>query len=128
MSKISQATKAKRDQDAFFIKLVQESKDLLLTKFGAPGSTKTNEAKTKKWEEIRDKCIANGNTKMEGKSADYIRDTSWGVFKSRTLRKYDELKKTGAAGGKFTEVSILLGCFNGSYAFFLQGAAKKPQF
>ena len=74
MSKISQARKAKRDQDAFFIKLVKE--------------------------------------KMKGKSADYIRDTSWGVFKSRTLRKYDELKKTGAVGGKFTEVSILLGCFN----------------
>ena len=107
MSKISQATKAKRDQDAFFIKLVQER--FIVDQVWAPGSTRTNEAKTKKWEEIRDKCIANGNTKMEGKSADYIRDTSWGVFKSRTLRKYDELKKTGAAGGKFTEVSILLG-------------------
>jgi hypothetical protein len=76
MSKISQATKAKRDQDAFFIKLVQE----------------------REYEDGR-------------KSADNIRDTSWGVFKSR-LRKYDELKKTVAADGKFTEVSILLGCFN----------------
>ena len=81
---ISDKTKEKRNQDAFFMKLVQENKDLLLKKLGDPGGDKTNEAKMSKWAEIRDACIKNGCKKFEGKTTEYIRDQVFGVMKSRT--------------------------------------------
>jgi hypothetical protein len=106
MSKIRDSTKAKREQDLFFIKKVQDHKELLLSKGRDLSGSKTNEAKTRKWKEIRDMCILNGNTKLKGNTADYIRDNVFGVFKSRTVKKWHDYKKARVSEDKLTEISF----------------------
>uniref|UniRef100_A0A914CNF3 Regulatory protein zeste n=1 Tax=Acrobeloides nanus TaxID=290746 RepID=A0A914CNF3_9BILA len=103
--KVNPATKVKHDQKAHFMKLVLENKDVLLGKLTGD---LTHEKQRDKWAEIRDIAIANGYTKLSGKSANYVRYTTFSQFKTRTVQKYDKLKQTGAGGNKLNEAENLL--------------------
>jgi hypothetical protein len=104
--KVKTAAKAKQDTKAYLMKLILEDKEVLLGKFGPPGSDLTHEKQMEKWDEVRDKAIENGYADLAGKTADYVRYHVYSQFKTRTVQKFDKSKATGSTVRKFTEVSF----------------------
>uniref|UniRef100_A0A914DHS9 Regulatory protein zeste n=1 Tax=Acrobeloides nanus TaxID=290746 RepID=A0A914DHS9_9BILA len=91
-----------------FMKLVQENKNVLFGRFGAPDGKQTKSNKDKAWIAIRDECIKDGNKSWIGKTSEYLRDAVYGCNKARTLKRRDKFRKSGEDGGRYTEVDKLI--------------------
>ncbi|XP_063235645.1 uncharacterized protein LOC134538339 [Bacillus rossius redtenbacheri] len=92
------------------ILILQEIRDKKETLFGPFSCTLTKEMKTSCWKEIHTQCGSLGLVAAD-KEWTYTRDVLWQNLKKSTMKKVDNRKKTGAAGGpdcKYAEVDILV--------------------
>lgn len=78
------------------LNLIREQKKLL---FGAFSPTVTNIDEEEAWRKISSVAVERGLIKSD-KDGKYIRDVFWQNARKRTLKKVDDHKKTGAAGGE----------------------------
>ncbi|KAI1694636.1 hypothetical protein Ddc_21943 [Ditylenchus destructor] len=96
-----------RDSDKFALfKKIQEHKGILFGKF-SPNVTK--ESKEETWNQIRAELIHDGHEFFREKTTKQMRDSIWSLSKTRTIKKYDNAKKTGMGKiAKFTELEKLV--------------------
>lgn len=78
------------------MELIREQRALL---FGAFSSKVSKKQKNEAWEKITTTAKSKGLV-PENKDAAYIRDTYWQNLRKRTMRKVDNSRATGTAGGK----------------------------
>lgn len=69
------------------------------TLFGAFSPQLTKVDKNEAWDNIAEEAAKLGLIPTENKSPTYIRDTFWQNVRKRTLKKIDDYRATGAAGG-----------------------------
>ena len=87
---------------SFFLKLVQENKNILFGKFKGNESS-TSQVKQECWEKIRSDCIKEGC--YSSKTWKQLRDSVWSLSKTRATQKRDHWHHTGNYGvPKYTEV------------------------
>ncbi|KAI1695772.1 hypothetical protein DdX_19397 [Ditylenchus destructor] len=98
---------AEKDSDKFALfKKIQEHKGILFGKF-SPNVTK--ETKESTWNQIRGELIHDGHEFYREKTVKQLRDSIWSLAKTRTIKKYDNAKKTGTGKtAKFTELEKLI--------------------
>lgn len=80
-------------------KLLEIIREQRSTIFGAFSSTITNKQKQECWEKIAKEAIALGLIPAS-KNAKYVRDTYWQNIRRKTIKKIDDSRRTGAAGGE----------------------------
>ncbi|KAI1708967.1 hypothetical protein Ddc_14112 [Ditylenchus destructor] len=90
-----------KDSNKFALfKKIQEHKGILF------GMLKSKEAT---WNQIRAELIHDGHEFFREKTTKQIRDSMWSLSKTRTIKKYDNAKKTGMGKiAKFTELEKLV--------------------
>lgn len=84
--------------DSAKIKLLEFIRAERTLLFGAFSSSITKKQKNDVWEKITIKAISLGLA-AANRSAAYIRDTYWQNLRKRTIKKIDNSRATGAAGG-----------------------------
>nr|CAI5830761.1 unnamed protein product [Callosobruchus analis] len=90
-----------------FLKEIRDSKDTL---FGSFSSKLTKKEKIECWKAIHQKCTSLGLVAPD-KDWTYCRDVFWQNVKKATLKKVDNRRKTGSAGGtdcKYTEIDNIV--------------------
>lgn len=81
------------------LRILELIRDNRRTLFGAFSADLTKIDKSEAWEEILDEAKKLGLI-AANKDINYIRDVHWQNLRKRTMKKIDDSKVTGAAGGK----------------------------
>lgn len=81
------------------LRILELIRDNRRTLFGAFSADLTKIDKSEAWEEILDEATKLGLI-AANKDINYIRDVYWQNLRKRTMKKIDDSKVTGAAGGK----------------------------
>lgn len=87
------------ENDNSKIQVLQLIRDHRTTIFGKFSNSLASKDKHKVWEKITTEAKILGLL-PESKDAKYVRDVYWQNIRRRTVKKLDEQRKTGAAGGK----------------------------
>jgi len=107
--------------------LVREHKGMIIPKFS---SSITNKDKLGVWTNITAQLQAMG---VKNSSPAVTRDKLWANLRRNTLKRYDQEKKTGASGSKWTDIDEIVmdiegrdsANVNGTNIPDLHGASKK---
>lgn len=98
ISKFSNKIKQAPSTDSAKVKLLELIRENRTTLFGAFSSTISKQKKTEIWDMITRKAIGLGLLPAH-RDAKYVRETYWQNLRRRTVKKMDDARRTGGAGG-----------------------------